>query len=126
MGGITYDTGALVAAERNDRLVWALHRRALGRGRRPTVPAGVLGQAWRGGPQAEMSRLLKGCRIEPLDEVRARTAGTACARARTSDPIDATVAVGAIARGDLVVTSDDDDIHALADALGARIEIVRT
>ena len=124
MGGVTYDTGALVAAERGDRAVWALHRRALERGLRPTVPAGVLGQAWRGGPQAELSRLLKGCRIEPLDELRARTAGAACAQAGTADPVDASVAVGAATRGDLVVTSDDGDIQRLADALGTAIEIV--
>ena len=97
MPGITYDAGALVAAERGDRLLWSLHRRALERGLRPTVPAGVLGQAWRGGPQAELSRLLKGCRIEGLDETRARTAGDACGRAGTADVIDASVAVGAIA-----------------------------
>jgi hypothetical protein len=126
MGGITYDTGALVAAERNDRAIWALHRRALERGLRPTVPAGVLSQAWRGGPQAELSRLLKGCRIEILDELRARTAGAACADAGTADPTDATVVVGAIARRDLVVTSDDDDVQHLADALDAPIEIVHT
>jgi predicted nucleic acid-binding protein len=123
--GITYDTGALVAAERGDRLLWALHRRTLERGLRPTVPAGVLGQAWRGGPQAELSRLLEGCRIEGLDETRARTSGDACGRARTADVIDASVAVGAIARGDLVVTSDRGDIRRLASALGASLEIVR-
>ena len=125
MPGITYDTGALVAAERGDRLLWSLHRRALERGLRPTVPAGVLGQAWRGGPQAELSRLLKGCRIEGLDETRARTAGDVCGRAGTADVIDATVAVGALARGDLVVTSDRNDIKRLASALGASLEIVR-
>jgi len=48
----------LIAAERNVRRIWALHRRALERGLVPTVPAGVLGQGWRGGPQAQMSRLL--------------------------------------------------------------------
>lgn len=125
MPGITYDAGALVAAERGDRLLWSLHRRALERGLRPTVPAGVLGQAWRGGPQAELSRLLKGCRIEGLDETRARTAGDACGRAGTADVIDASVAVGAIARGDLVVTSDRNDIERLATALGTPLEIVR-
>ncbi len=124
MPGITYDAGALVAAERGNRLVWSLHRRALERGLRPTVPAGVLGQAWRGGSQAELSRLLKGCRIETLDETRARTAGDACGRARTADVIDATVAIGAIARGDLVVTSDRRDIKRLANALGASVEVV--
>ena len=126
MPGVTYDTGALLAAERGDRRVWALHRRTLERGQRPTVPAGVLGQAWRGGPQAELSRLLKGCRVEPLDEARARAAGAACAQAGTADPTDATVALGAIARGDLVLTSDDDDLRLLADALGAAIELVHT
>ena len=126
MGGITYDTGALVAAERNDRNMWALHRRALERGTRPTVPAGVLGQAWRGGPQAELSRLLKGCRIEALDTIRARSAGAACADAGTADLIDASVVVGALARGDLVVTSDGADVRRLADALDSPLEIVHT
>ena len=124
MAGVTYDAGALVAAERDRRSLWALHRRALERGVRPTVPAGVLGQVWRGGPQAGLSRLLKGCRIESLDEVRARAAGSACGRADTSDVIDATVVVGAVARADLVVTSDPDDIDRLARALGAPVETV--
>ena len=124
MGGVTYDTGALVAAERNQREVWAVHRRALERGILPTVPAGVLAQAWRGGPQAELSRLLKGCRIEELDEVRGRAAGQACGRARTSDVIDAAVVVGALARGDLVVTSDRRDITKIAAALDASMDII--
>ena len=123
MGGVTYDTGALVAAERNDRALWALHRRSLERGIRPVVPAGVLGQGWRGGPQAELSRLLKGCRVEDLDEVRGRAAGQALARSGTSDVIDASVALGAIARGDLVVTSDPNDLAHIADALNVRLEI---
>ena len=58
MPGLTYDAGALLAGEASSRMVWALHRRLLERGVRPVVPAGVLGQAWRGGPQAELSRLL--------------------------------------------------------------------
>ncbi|MBO0843566.1 MAG: PIN domain nuclease, partial [Nocardioides sp.] len=68
MSGLTYDTGALIAAERDARDLWALHEAALRRGVVPTVPAGVLGEAWRGGPQAKLSRLLKGCRTEPLDD----------------------------------------------------------
>ena len=118
MPGLTYDTGALIAAERSDRHVWALHRRALERGLMPTVPAGVLAQGWRGGPQAQMSRLLAGCRIETLDEARARSGGAACASAGTSDVIDAAVVVGAAARGDIVITSDESDLQRLAAALG--------
>jgi hypothetical protein len=125
MAGITYDTGALLAAERNDRQLWALHRRALERGLSPTVPAGVLGQAWRGGPQPQLARLLTGCAIEALTEVRTRAAGAACGRAGTGDVIDASVVVGAIARGDLVVTSDADDLAQLSSALRRRLDLHR-
>jgi hypothetical protein len=122
VAGITYAAGALIAADRNERTVWALHRRALERGVRPTVPAGVLAQAWRGGPQAGLSRLLAGCRIERLDEVRARVAGQACGRSGTSDVIDAAVVIGAAARADLVVTSDTEDLRHLARSLRVPLE----
>ena len=56
MPGYTYDTGALIAAERNDRRVWAWHQGVLSEGLTPTVPAVVLAQGWRGGPQPQMSR----------------------------------------------------------------------
>ncbi len=126
MTGVTYDTGFLIAAERNDRRAWALHRRALERGFVPTVPAGVLGQGWRGGPHAQMSRLLSGCRVEVLDEARARSAGAGCSLAGTADVVDASVVVGAGARGDVVVTGDSGDLGRLRDALGfdLRIEVV--
>jgi hypothetical protein len=117
MPGITYDTGALIAAERNDRRAWALHRRELERGLIPTVPAGVLAQSWRGGLQAQLSRLIGGCRVEELDESRARSAGTACGAAGTSDVVDAAVVVGAAIRGDIVITSDPGDLSRLSDAL---------
>jgi hypothetical protein len=118
VSGLTYDAGALVAADRADRRLWALHKRALERGIAPTVPAGVLAQGWRGGPQAQLSRLLKGCRVEYLDEARARAAGAACGVAGTSDIVDATVVVGAAARRDVAITSDPTDLSQIADALG--------
>lgn len=121
--GLTYDTGSLIAAERSDRHMWALHRRALELGLVPTVPSGVLAQAWRGGPQAQLSRMLAGCRVEPLDEARARSAGFACAEAGLSDVVDASVVVGAAARDDLIVTSDHGDLARLANALGVEVKI---
>ena len=123
MAGITYDAGALVAAERDDRRMWALHRRALERGGVPTVPAGVLAQAWRVGPQPQLSRLLAGCRVEDLNEIRARSAGAACAAAGTADVIDATVVIGAAARADLVVTTDRVDLERLREALVLSLRI---
>ncbi|WP_199701513.1 hypothetical protein [Jiangella rhizosphaerae] len=121
--GITYDTGALVAAEANRVDIWALHRDALRHEIRPVVPAAVLAQAWRGGPQHQLSRLLRGCKIEPMTEQLAREAGAACAAARTSDVVDATVVISALSRGDLVVTSDLGDLARLSDALNVSLRL---
>lgn len=124
MPGLTYDTGVLIGAESATRRVWALHRRALERGVRPVVPAAVLAQAWRGGPQPNLSRLLSGCRIEESGEALARAAGEACGRSRTADTIDATVVVGAVARGDAVVSADRSDIRRIAGALGVALDVI--
>jgi hypothetical protein len=59
--------------------------------------------------------------VEELTDARARAAGVACARARTADVVDASVVVGALARRDLVVTSDPDDLERIARALGRRL-----
>lgn len=121
--GLTYDTGALIAAERDDRLVWSLHRTALGRGQRPTVPAGVLAEAWRGGPQHRLSRLLVGCNVEVLTEEQARAVGNLCAQSGLADTVDVAVAEGALRRSQAVVTSNRAHIEQVADAAGRRIPI---
>ena len=72
-----------------------------------------------------LSRLLVGCSVEPIDESVARRAGRACARAATSDVVDAMVVVGALARRDLVITSDVRDLSRLALALGGRLALHR-
>jgi hypothetical protein len=121
MAGITYDTGALLAAQKGSRALWALHKRALDRGLRPTVPAGALAQAWRGGPQAQLLRLLSGCRVETLTEPASRATGAACARSGRPDVVDASVVVGALVREDVVFTSDPEDLAAVARALRKRL-----
>jgi len=121
--GLTYDTGALVAAERNDRLMWSLHRAALGRGLPPVVPAAVLAQGWRGGPQAGLSRLLKGCDTDDLTNVRARATGVLAGRSGHDDIVDVSVVEGAIRRRHAVVTSNPTHIRAIADAARVRVEI---
>lgn len=125
MSGATYDSGALIAAERDDRRMWALHRRTLERGVAPTVPAAVLGQAWRGGPQPQLSRLLVGCLVEELSGQRAAQAGTLLgAAAGSSDVIDASVVVGALERGDVVFSSDRGDLEVLTASARRRLQIV--
>ena len=121
--GLTYDTGALVAAERDDRLVWSLHRAALARGLPPTVPAGVLAEGWRGGPQATLSRFLKGCRVEDLSEASARAIGALAAHAQHDDIIDVSVVEGAVRRRHAVVTSNPTHIRKVASVAGAEVAI---
>ena len=59
MNGVTYDTGALIASDRNDRRMWALHAGFLALEVSPTVPPPVLAEAWRGGSrQASLARFL--------------------------------------------------------------------
>jgi hypothetical protein len=123
VSGVTYDAGALIAAERGSSSMWAFHRRLLERGVRPTLSTAVLGQVWRGGPQAQLSRLLRGCRIEPLSEPEARSAGVALAASGSSDLVDAAVVVTALARQDLIVTSDPDDLRRIASAIGRSVEL---
>jgi hypothetical protein len=124
MGGVTYDTGALVAAERNDRQMWALHAGYLAEEVIPTVPAPVLAEAWRGGSrQASLSRLLRMCDTEPMSEELARNVGVLAGKSGHDDIVAVCVVEGAIRRGDAVVTSNMTRIRTVADAAGAIVRI---
>jgi hypothetical protein len=122
--GVTYDSGALIAAERGERLMWARHRALLLRRVVPTVPSPVVAQCWRGTPrQAQLARLLAGCEVEDLDDARARAAGTLVGRARTTDIVDASVVEGALRRGDVIISSDERDLNAIAAAVNRHIDV---
>ena len=112
-----------MAAERDDRIMWSLHRAALRRGLPPTVPAAVLAESWRGGPQAKLSRLLKGCDVEDLTKTQARAVGALAARARHDDIVDVSVVEGALRRNHAVVTSNASHIRKVAAAAGANLTI---
>lgn len=123
--GLVYDNGALIAAEANDRRIWALHSRAIQRGVLPVVPVGCVVEAWRGGRQPNLARLLDGCEVEALSLVPAKRAG-ALRRTRpdTVGPVDATVVETALRSGGAVVTSDRPDIELLALAAHRRIQLI--
>jgi hypothetical protein len=124
MGGVTYDTGALVAAERNSRQLWALHAGYLAEEVIPTVPAAVLAEAWRGGSrQASLSRLLCMCDTEPMSEELARNVGVLAGKSGHDDVVDVSVVEGAVRRGDAVVTSNMTHIRKVADAAGVRLRL---
>jgi len=122
--GVTYDTGALIAAERSDRRMWALHAAFLAQEVSPTVPAPVLAEGWRGGPrQANMARLLALCEIEDMTEDQARAVGVLAGLAAHDDVVDVTVVEGALRRHDGVVTSNKDHIEKVAQASGVTLRI---
>ena len=112
--GLTLDTGALLAFEARDRKVSALIQRAKDLGRPVVIPAGVLAQAWRGrGPrQARLAILLAApiVRVQDLTRNQAQAVGELCARAGTTDVVDASVVVTAWTNGRLVITSDAEDL----------------
>jgi len=123
VSGIVYDTGALLAAERRHRGLWALHEQSLAGGVRPIVPVVVLAKAWRGTPHANLSRLLRGCQVTPDTEDLGKAAGALCGRAGTSDVVDGLVVITALRRDALVVTSDPDDLQHLASSLHGKLAL---
>ena len=108
--GVTCDTGMLIGLERNKGRARALLR-ALRLARvHVTIPAPVLAEWWRG---THASLLAIGT-LEPLTPALARQAGELLARSGGANTIDALVIVSAAQRGDRVITSDPDDLTALA------------
>jgi hypothetical protein len=126
MNGVTYDTGALIAADRNDRRMWALHAGFLALEISPTVPTPVLAEAWRGGARhASLARFLALCGTEVLSDEQARAVGLLAGKSGHDDIVDVTVVEGAISRHDGIVTSNQTHIRAIADAARAKITIER-
>jgi len=117
---VVLDAGALIAFERGDAKMRALVREALKLGVKLLVPAGVLGQVWRGGArQFALRALVKGptTSVPSLDQVLAEAAGVLCGRSGTSDVIDASVALVARRERAVVITSDVTDLRLLDPAL---------
>jgi predicted nucleic acid-binding protein len=120
MRPVVYDAGVLIAADRNERSVWAEHRVRLEAGLVPLVPAPVVAQASRSPRQVQMRRLLRGCEIVAFDDADAHRAGALLGQSRTKDVVDASVAVLAIRRHADIVTDDPDDIVRLLAAARAK------
>lgn len=109
--GVTYDSGMLIALDRGDRVSLARHKALVRAGQTPTVPAGVVAQVWRSGRQAELSRALRACEVEPLTDDRARAVGRLAAATGHPDVVDLSVVEGALRRGHRVATSDPQDMR---------------
>ena len=118
-----YDTGVLIAADRNDRQIWADHRARLAAGLVPITTAPVVAQASRSPRQVPLRRFLRGCDIVAFDATQAHAVGALLAKSATTDVVDAHVAVTAAPTSAMVFTSDPDDLRTLATHVRPRITI---
>jgi hypothetical protein len=109
---LVLDAGAFIAFERGDAAV--AHR--LSAARRENVglvtTAPVVAQVWHSARQVILGRLLVATEIDAPNEATARRAGELLAKAKTRDVVDALV-IGLARDGDLIVTSDPDDLRKL-------------
>ena len=120
---VVYDAGLLIAADRNDRGVWADHRARLELGLTPTSTAPVVAQVSRTPRQVQLRRLLRGCDIVAFTSEQAHEIGHMLARTGTSDVVDAHVVLTAAARGSTVLTSDPQDLERLSNSLRRPITV---
>lgn len=118
------DAGALVAHERRNGKVAALLQVAAQHRIEMVLPSAVLAQVWRDGArQAILSRMLRnpGLVEAPLHHGDAKRIGELLRDSRTTDVVDAHVAVLARRLEAPVITSDPGDIS----NLGTDIELIR-
>src|SRR6186713_637560 len=95
--GITFDTGALIALERNRQRIVQVRQAALRAGLRVTVPAAVIAEWWRGRSDLRED-IVASVRVEPLTDATARLAGEAIAHVKGATVVDAIVMASAALR----------------------------
>lgn len=120
---VVYDAGALIAAERSERRVWADHRCRLEVGLVPATTAPVVAQVSRSGRQAQLRRFLRGCEVVPFEDHGAHDVGALAGRSRSDDVVDVHVVAVAHRRGVGVLTSDDRDLEPIAESVRPPVPI---
>ena len=116
--GVTFDTGALISVERRRDRARKVFERLRERNVPIRVPLPVVGEWWRGRTDWR-EKILDAVRIEPLTLEMVKLAGEALATLRPvrrdAGPgiVDAVVMASAASRGDVVYTSDVDDLQRL-------------
>jgi predicted nucleic acid-binding protein len=109
VGGLTFDTGMLIALERRKQRAARIFSVATDAGVRITVPVAAVGEWWRGRTDAR-EEILASVDVEPMSLSLAKLAGEAIARVRGATLVDAVVMASAALRGDTVYTSDFEDL----------------
>jgi hypothetical protein len=124
--GLVLDSGGLIAFDRGDRAVAALVEVTRRRREPVLTSSGCVAQAWRGGGsrQALLARLLRGTHEYGLNPEASRAVGGLCSTSRSSDVVDAHVALLA-QDADAVLTSDVEDLRQLLRAAGSDAQVRR-
>lgn len=121
---LVLDAGALIAIDRDDRRTAGLVELGRRAGASLVTAAPVVAQAWRRpARQARLARLLSMVDVHGTGLAEARAAGELLAAAGSADVVDALLALVALP-GDQVLTSDPDDVAALAETRGVRVTVV--
>lgn len=116
MRTVVLDAGALIALERRNKRMLALLQQIVAARMSVHVPAAVVAQVWRASTQQHATaRLLKAkvIRVHALDSSTAYAIGLLLASSRTSDVVDAHVALLGRSLGARVLTSDPNDLKRL-------------
>lgn len=127
-----YDAGLLIAADRDDRAVWADHRARLEAGLLPVTTAPVVAQVSRTARQVSLRRFLRGCDVRPFDGADMHAVGDLLRRSATSDVVDGHIvliaarsaASGTDSRVE-IRTSDPQDLQRLAASAGLSVSLHR-
>jgi hypothetical protein len=117
--GVVYGVGALRAAARGERMIWALHRAALANGIVPVVPVEVIAEGFRTEARGDrLDALLAGTEVEQLSAERARRSGELAARIDTSDLVAVAVVEAAVRRNCAVVANRQAALRNASSLLG--------
>jgi hypothetical protein len=117
--GLVYGVGALHAAARGDRMMWALHRAALSNGIVPVIPAVAVAEGYRTEARGDrIAELLGGTEIEPFSAEAARRSGELAARCDTNEMAVVAVVELADRRNCAVVTQRQAVLRHAAELLG--------
>lgn len=120
---VVYDAGALIAADRSHREVWADHRARLDIGVVPLTTAPVVAQVSRSGRQAQLRRFLRGCDIVPFATGDAHDIGALAGKSNSADVVDVHVVAVASRHALGIVTSDENDLRSIVAALRAPVPL---
>jgi hypothetical protein len=119
------DSGALIAIDKRDRKIGAILRVLQREGVPVHTSAAVVAQVWHDARrQVNLARVLAGVDVAALHDLAAKRTGELLRANRTSDIVDAHVAL-LVEPQATVLTSDEPDIKTLLRTRGVKAVVVR-